>query len=486
MTPVDVLEAELERRADEGHDDVRDFARRVCDEACSIQKLLHEHAETTRLLGTEVRGFVERDNAEEDALQKIALSVANAEMGALRDVRYVEFLQRRMHAVSGSNVGVATAFPISGDGGSCGHRVGCVALPPDGAPNAFLNLGDYGDVVDVLLGWRSTTRATQAQLDLLLECILRRVPDLSSCVLFVNGFLYTPCDTCEAWRPTEGELEAIMGDGRGAVAEEVLARWLDAVVMRSLLTGSRLRHALSTAGALERSGLWLFGDGHDTLCVVDHARVLHSAVFRGFFFSGELRAVESIGSQANLMLSLFGVSGSEGQQRMERRVVDVFRGLEKQGDGPISGCKNAVVLLSLQGDVSAASADDLPTLKFVVLDIRSLTPSLPFAWHFTWAEICALGQLDTTAGAGDCSLSLPVFKTTRVAVASLQPYDALSREAFPVFNKHLRGVRSRRQLAMGLRGFSAVSTAAVAASVIVVLVGVGLFRGRPVVGYLRV
>ncbi|EKF28642.1 hypothetical protein MOQ_007603, partial [Trypanosoma cruzi marinkellei] len=50
---------------------------------------------------------------------------------------------------------------------------------------------------------------------------------------------------------------------------------------------------------------------------------------------------------------------------------------------------SAAVLLAVQGDVSAAADDSLP-LGFVVLDIRPLAPCLPFAWHFTWAETCAL------------------------------------------------------------------------------------------------
>ncbi|EKF28586.1 hypothetical protein MOQ_007664, partial [Trypanosoma cruzi marinkellei] len=56
---------------------------------------------------------------------------------------------------------------------------------------------------------------------------------------------------------------------------------------------------------------------------------------------------------------------------------------------PPSACTSAAVLLAVQGDVSAAADDSLP-LGFVVLDIRPLAPCLPFAWHFTWAETCAL------------------------------------------------------------------------------------------------
>ncbi|RNF13174.1 uncharacterized protein Tco025E_06303 [Trypanosoma conorhini] len=229
--------------------------------------------------------------------------------------------------------------------------------------------------------------------------------------------------------------------------------------MRSLLTGGRLRGILGTTGAMGQGEQRLLGDGHDTLSIVDHTRLLHSAVFRGFFLSGQLRGVESVGAQANLMVPLFGVNGSESQQRVERRVVDVFEGLQRQEGGPLSACMNAAVLLAVQGGASAAG-DGASPLRFVVLDVRPLAPSLPFTWHFTWAEICALGQLDTGAGAGHGSVSLPVFKTTRVAVASLEPYDALSREAFPVLNGYLRGARLRRRAVMDSTRFTAAAAGA--------------------------
>ncbi|RNF04745.1 hypothetical protein TraAM80_04887 [Trypanosoma rangeli] len=247
--------------------------------------------------------------------------------------------------------------------------------------------------------------------------------------------------------------------------------------MRSLLTGNRLQDIFNAAGAMERSEHGLVGDGHDTLSIVLHTRLLHSAIFRGFFFSGQLRAVESVGAQANLMFSLFGVTGSESQQRVERRVVDVFESLQRQEGRPLSACKNAAVLLAVQGDVLAAGDGALP-LRFVVLDIRPLAPSLPFTWHFTWAEICALGQLDTAPGVGHGSVPLPVFKTTRVAVASLEPYDALSREAFPALNGYLREARLWRRSATGSTRFTAAAAAGAALVLAAVFVGRLYFGSR--------
>ncbi|PWV16278.1 hypothetical protein C3747_24g71 [Trypanosoma cruzi] len=89
------------------------------------------------------------------------------------------------------------------------------------------------------------------------------------------------------------------------------------------------------------------------------------------------------------MLPLFGATGSESQQRVERRAVNVFESLREQEEGPPSARTSAAVLLAVQGDASAAADDSLP-LGSVVLDIRPLAPSLSFAPHFRCAETCAL------------------------------------------------------------------------------------------------
>ncbi|KEG11145.1 hypothetical protein DQ04_02931000 [Trypanosoma grayi] len=459
----------------------------MCEEACSIQTLLHEYTEKTRTLGREVGGFMQRDSAEEDALQKIVLDVARAEMSALRDVRYMEFSHRRGEMGSARDTGGADTCSSSTRRGCGGCVAGCVASLCDGRPDAFFELFEYGDVGDVLLGWRSATRNARVQFDALCASVIDSVPDISSCVLLVNGILYTPCDAFDACELTERELETILGGDGGVVAEEALVRWQDAVVMRSLLTCDRLRGVWNAAGGSEGSGLCLMGDGHDTLALVDHTRLLRSAVFRGFFFSGELRAVESVGAQANVLATILGASDGDSQEEMERCVVDVFTGLQRQEGHPLSGCKNAVVMLAVQGDVPAAApaACGRPLVRFVVLDIRPLAPNLPFAWHFTWAEVCALGQLDARTGAGHLPTPLPVFKMTRVAVAALEPYDTLSRRLFPVLNGYLRGIHRRRRDAVASpmklsAAFSVVSIVFVSAVVVVVsVVSAGLLRGRP-------
>ncbi|RNF04746.1 hypothetical protein TraAM80_04888 [Trypanosoma rangeli] len=116
MTHIDDVENAPERTAEDEALDLRVFARAMCDEACSIQKLLHEYTDKTRALDDEVRGFVERDNAEEDALQMIVTDVAHAEMRALRNVRYVEFSQQRSGALAERAAEGAVVCPASADG----------------------------------------------------------------------------------------------------------------------------------------------------------------------------------------------------------------------------------------------------------------------------------------------------------------------------------------------------------------------------------
>ncbi|KAH9599355.1 hypothetical protein LSM04_007368 [Trypanosoma melophagium] len=419
-------------------DDVRAYARVMYNEACSIQKLLHECTEKTKMLEKDVTGFLQRDAAEDDALHKIVVGVWNAEMKALQCFRYV--------------------------------------------------LKEYADVCDVLLGWRPPKKATRVQFDLLCDCILRSVPHPFSCVLFVNGFLYTPWGASDCRDFTEGEIDMIVGCDEGTRAEDILMRWLDAVLMRSLLSDERLQLLWNAAGEAEGNELGLLGDGCDVLTIVDHTRLQRSAFFRGFFFSGELRGVESIGPHANLLSSLFGACGVHSQQEMERRIVDVFEGLSEQRGKPLCVCKNVVVLLAVQinGDgVTSLNVGESSLLRFVVLDIRPLSPNLPFSWHFTWGEVCALGQLYTTNGTEHHALSLPVFKAVRVAVVSLDPYDAHSCKVFPVINDRIRGIRRRRNVvAAPVKSTSAsaaaLAGAAVAAAAVVVVLA---FAGRPLLGF---
>ncbi|PWV16277.1 hypothetical protein C3747_24g70 [Trypanosoma cruzi] len=100
----------------------------MCAEACSsIQRLLRESAEEAGALDEEVRGIVERDRAEEDALRGAATGAAHAEMGALRNERYAEFSRRRTRVLAERAAEGAVASPTSAGGRSCVCVGGCGA-----------------------------------------------------------------------------------------------------------------------------------------------------------------------------------------------------------------------------------------------------------------------------------------------------------------------------------------------------------------------
>ncbi|ORC87763.1 uncharacterized protein TM35_000201720 [Trypanosoma theileri] len=487
MAAVTVPAGEVDGEGNKDCDDVAAYARAMYSEACSIQKLLHECTEKTKMLEKDVTGFVQRDVAEDEALQKIMFGVLNAEMRALRNVRYVEFSQCHTEGENEGRSGQTTGCLSLSAKKTQVCPTDCFSLLCDGKPDAFLNLREYGDVCDVLLGWRPPKKAARVQFDLLCESILRSVPDPFSCVLFVNGFLYTPWGASDCSDFTETELDMMVGYDEGTRAEDILVRWFDAVLMRSLLSEDRLQLLWNSAGETEGNALGLLGDGYDTLTIVHHTRLQRSAVFRGFFFSGQLRGVESIGAHANLLSSLFGPYGANSQQEMERRIVDVFESLNEQIGNFLSVCKNVVVLLAVQIDgtaVTSSSTGDSSLLRFVVLDIRPLSPNLPFSWHFTWGEVCALGQLDTTNETEQHAMPLPVFKTVRVAVASLDPYDAYSDKMFPIINERIQGIRRRCKIAAApVKSNSASATALVGAAVAATaLVVVLAFAGRPLLG----
>ncbi|CBH11179.1 hypothetical protein, conserved [Trypanosoma brucei gambiense DAL972] len=420
--------------------DAQAAARGLCDKACDIKSLLHGHVESTRALERVVGEFCTRDIAEEDAFRKISLDVMHAEMRALRDLHYVAFSQRWAEVEKGSAAEEVTSLPSADRSvGSCVSHL--LASLCEGKPDATFSLSEYFGVADVLMEWRSLTPASQEQLDILLLSITRSVEDISSCVLLLNGVLYTPSDSFDCCELTRRELTAIIGSGGPASAEEALVGWLNFIVRRSLLNQTLLQRLMSSTIEFRRSDLCLQGDGADVLVVVDHRRLLNSAVFRGFFFSGELRGVEAIGAQVNLMSVLFAGNGSGDQLDIEKCIADIFRALWEQQELLSCKWKNVTVTLAVQARKDVGAGAQTKLMDFVVLDLRPLSPNIPFQWHFTWGEVCALGQLSTNDGDRARPLDIPVFKTTRVAVASLGPYDKLSRIMFPSINEYLRLTR---------------------------------------------
>ncbi|KAH8620650.1 hypothetical protein ERJ75_000062000 [Trypanosoma vivax] len=458
--------------------DARAVARGLCEEACNIKTLLRDYTEKTRALGQVVGEFCLRDSAEEDALQKIALEATYAEMAALQDVRFVAFSQRKEREESDCSAGGQAVFPPVGGGGGSGTSH-CLLSLSAGRPDFVFNLAEYQGIGDVLLGWRSVTPAIRTQFDLLYRSMLSSVPDISLCVLVVNGSLYVPADAFGRCELSESELEEVVGGDNYVSAEEVLLRWLDVVVRRSLLSPARLQVLLSSGEGLQKSGLRILGDGLDTLTIVDHRRLQRSAMFRGFFFSGQLRAIESVGAQANTLPLVFASSGVGCQRDAEGRVVDVFRSLVTEQAGPLCEWRNVVVILGIRDCAVPGVTAQALAPEFVVLDARPLSPNIPFLWHFTWAEVCALGQLNPMAGASGSLASVPVFKMTRVAVASLEPYDAPSHSVFPAINKRLSCARRGRDSSGGSLG-----PASVAAS-IAALVTVAFFAGRTILSFRR-
>lgn len=65
-----------------------------------------------------------------------------------------------------------------------------------------------------------------------------------------------------------------------------------------------------------------------------------------------------------------------------------------------------------------------------LLDIRPISPTLPFNWHLTWEELCSVGQKSDPEKA-------VLYNLTRVSVAELNPCDALSSAYFPHINRLL-------------------------------------------------
>nr|CCD11915.1 unnamed protein product [Trypanosoma congolense IL3000] len=471
--------SEIEVRGDTEPYDAHGAISELCDKAYSIRDLLHDHLQKTKAFEKVVGEFVLRDVAEEDALRSISLDVSRTEMHALRDVRYIAFSQRKTAEQKQQDECANASLPLS-DTSISARALHILTSLPDGSPNACFGLSGYRGVSDVLMGWRSLTPASQIQVDLLFQSVMASVPNISSYVLLLNGSLYTPSDSFDRCELSQQEIFDIVGDGGNTSSEGALVGWLNTVVRRSLLTPDLLKKLLSSPDALRESGLCLLGDNCDVLVVVEHTRLLNSVIVRGFVFSGELRAVESVGAQMNLLSALFSSDEMKSQKDIEECVTGVFYQLLEQQRVLACEWRDAVVTLAIQRECIEGKDISSQTLGFVVLDVRPLSPEVPFLWHFTWAEVCALGQLGPLVEGSVSARVKPVFKTVRVALASLEPYDDLSRKMFSLIKGHMLEAKKSSLTTLTVR-FAQVAVILAAT----VLITAGFVAGRVFAGFRR-
>lgn len=462
--------------------DVKASASAIIDDARSIQRLLKTYEENTRRLKDDVEEFICRDVEEESRFRALSVAVAQEELLSLQNANFVRF----SHGYRAGDVEPEEVMPTSRMGNQN-------PTPADGAirssakvswaeklhpwtPDRVVALKAYGDVREVLLGWRSRNEASNNNFAALCEDVFGADRETARFCCFFNGQLYSPfplglSEYVAASSPVLQNcfwdlFEALGGRNLPDVAVEAAVHSYAAFSSgASSQTANQLEQHLwngicmagngSTAtpeGFMNNHAPQIVGDTHDCLAAVSPSRLHNTQTFRGFFMRGNLVAVEHTGPPVDVLRLLCLPADRRGgeattvpcdyAEREKRRVVATFRGLFDEFCGSDDVLqRSAVMTLAIAPEAlpeASAGGAAVPHSSGVVLSVRPIVPALPFFWHLTWAEICSMGQmLADPSKASTTNAAGVTFKCTRLAVAALTPTDTLSTKYFPVLNKQI-------------------------------------------------
>lgn len=490
-------------------------AAAIIDEARSIQELLRTYEQNTRQLKEEVQEFILREVAEQSRHKSLSVTVAQDELRSLQNAAYIKFYHQYKGAERGDCAADAVVMPTAriADGSSgvfsssSSAQVGWAAAARHHAwaPDSAVALSSYGDLREVLLGWRGRSAASDGQLRQLCSDLFSSPSsdgggsdsgaedDVGLCCFF-SGQLYTPALPSAAaaadlrslfWHRLPLEPSPAPQHHRAvdaavsvytAVAAGASAVPAAAALESHLRTCRASRDnnnaddestaeskdttaaAAAAAGPYDNTRPQILGDVHDSVVCVRPARLAATQPFRAVFIRGELLGVEHLGPQVDALRILCPGGGGGASSdtttsdRARQRICRTFEGLFAAfcgdggggGDAPGPFARGAVITAAIAAEPLPPAASDgdasLVHSAGVVLHICTMGPSLPFRWHFTWPEICSMGQV--RAGASASTATPPVFKVTRLAVSEVSPFDALSAVCFPVLNDQITAALS--------------------------------------------
>jgi hypothetical protein len=147
-------------------------------------------------------------------------------------------------------------------------------------------------------------------------------------------------------------------------------------------------------------------DGLDLLVAVPLSVLLSSVVVRSFSFGGRTVAAETLGCP----IRHFDDDGCDLMSRLDE--IGAMIG-ETMG-------RKVVIMVAYQ----------IETKRVAILDIRPLTPSIPFNRHLSWVEVCGAARVESVDKGS-------ILRRQKMRVAQLEPYDELSGAWFPEINKLL-------------------------------------------------
>ncbi|CAC9478350.1 conserved hypothetical protein [Leishmania infantum JPCM5] len=367
-------------------------------------------------------------------------------------------------------------------------------------PDAALPLAAFRRLSDVWKGWKHTSAAYDTEFDRMLEEVYASTPP-SSCsadmryCCFGNGAIcilpikddVAIMDGLEkrvslmagaSSEPFSRSPSSLSTDNAGYAVASVLDSYFAELTSAVAMTRDELHEKVSTlmqkkklanadSHATVADSFRLTGDAWDTLSFAHPDRLKHAVMVRGFFFKGRLSLVEQLGAEVDVVPLFFAhEKGSsmleERGQRVQRLFAQTLSTLYRELE---RACNGATMLgeTALPPNAALTVAVKVPSserdvVKGVLLDVHPVSPQLPFDGHVTWMDVCAVGRQRACAPPGtqgplgaaavsrgssdeECSV---LFRLTRLPVASLQPYDAVSRRVFPLLNRQLTADQRRK------------------------------------------
>lgn len=394
-----------------------------------IQDLLRTYQQQHETLQQEVAEFVMRDVEEQNQMHALVDSVEAEQRAARQNPQYL-----RWAAASGKS-----EFSNENETDD-EHKtwwtwfetLDIATLPP-----AILPLEAYPGVKQHLAGWRRLNSAIDHQLTALADDLFQQAltvggdasPDSQDYVVFLNGL---PVLDASLFREDTAQFavqEQSTATAQGKWSDvESAATWWQARLMQSssVCTPSALKSLISTSPSVPQC---LLEGTQDFISLVSVSELRTGALCRLVALDGVVRAIEVCDPKCNVL----GGVCTKPTETVDRVIA---RGAEAVASRlfETEGCSSQQLITTWL----TITEDGAVHLR--VTDARQLSPSSPYRWFLTWADICGLGRV---VGATSDSV---VVKRTRARLAELEPFDALSTVWFAPINEVLNGTASPTQL----------------------------------------
>lgn len=437
-------------------------------EARSIQALLKSYQQAQTELEKDVKEFVNRDSAEAEQNSHLRKKVALAELELCSNTDFLMF-ERERESIDYS---YPTRRMREGNNElECSKSTKKFSMEEVcklseqlqlSTPSTSLSLTSYCDLVEVLLGWRPfveknfTPDAEQLCLHLF-ESLNNDQQFICCC----NGLPLFHPELLDPSPPLLDKMSQAIKSSIASIPLKVVASvatqiYSNLILGSSVVTKEKLFSMVDKCARStnkEVNGLafsFLGGDMYDNFSLVEERKLVDTQLFRGFFFDNELRVVEHLGPEVDVMCLLGSADnktlGELGKRKgeisvaVQRRLKEVFvsfhqklvgssylNALDLRGKN-LKNTKICLIAAFKRGMLSMPEEEIVSSCT--LLDIRPISPTLPFNWHLTWEELCSVGQKSDPEKA-------VLYNLTRVSVAELNPCDALSSAYFPHINRLL-------------------------------------------------